>query len=84
MFAFCPSTGNQKSCGIGSDENNLDMTLTATVDVKSIKLDGDGSLSYNTGSPDTRKHDSCYYLIVADPKADPKNKYLNVEVKTMT
>jgi len=69
MFAFCPSTGNQKVCGISDDANNLDMTLTATVDLQTIKLAGDGSLAYNSGSPSTRKHDSCYYLIKADPKA---------------
>jgi len=80
MFAYCPSTGNQKSCGIGSDETNLDMTLTAKVDVQTIKLAGDGSLGYNSGSPSTRKHDSCYYLIVADPLAGAAFKYLNVLV----
>jgi len=45
------------------------MTLTAKIDTQTIKLSGDGSLSYNAGSPDTRKHDSCFYLIVADPAA---------------
>ena len=69
MFAYCPSTGNQKTCGIGTDDKNLDMTLTAKIDTQTIKLSGDGSLSYNAGSPDTRKHDSCFYLIVADPAA---------------
>jgi len=80
MFAYCPSTGNQKSCGISDDEKNLDMTLTATLDMQTIKLAGEGSLAYKSGSPDTRKHDSCYYLIVADPTLDEKYKYLNVVV----
>lgn len=80
MFAYCPSTGNQKICGISSDDKNLDMTLTAKVDTQKIKLGGEGSLAYNTGSPSSRKHDSCYYLIVADPAAGPSYKYLNVLV----
>jgi len=33
MFAFCPSTGNQKTCGISEDASGLDMTLTATADL---------------------------------------------------
>jgi len=84
MFAFCPSTGNQKTCGISDDEKNLDMTLSATVDIQTIKLAGDGSLAYNSGSPSTRKHDSCYYLIKADPAAGEANKYLNVVVTKIT
>lgn len=80
MFAFCPSTGNQKVCGISNDDKNLDMTLTATVDIQTIKLDGEGSLAYNAGSPADRNHDSCFYLIVADKDAGANNKYLNVVV----
>jgi len=56
------------------------MTLTAKEDIQTIKLAGDGSISYNSGSPSTRKHDSCYYLIVADPAAGDAFKYLNVVV----
>jgi len=56
------------------------MTLTATADMQTIKLDGDGALGYKAGSPTTRKHDSCYYLIVADPKAEVEHKYLNIVV----
>ena len=56
------------------------MTLIATPNMQSLALGGEGSLAYNLGGPDTRKHDSCYYLIVADPTLDEKYKYLNVVV----
>lgn len=54
MFAFCPSTGNQQTCGISDDASKLDMTLTATKDIQVIKLAGDGSLAYNSGNAQTR------------------------------
>ena len=60
------------------------MTLTATLNMESIELAGEGSLAYKKGGPDTRKHDSCYYLIVADPTIDAKYKYLNVVVTKIT
>ena len=56
------------------------MTLLAKTDPTSIKLDGDGALAYNSGSPTARQHDSCFYLIKPDPEAGADAKYLNVEI----
>jgi hypothetical protein len=37
-------------------------------------------MRYNHGAPDERSYDSCYYKLVGSKDADPKMKYMNIEI----
>lgn len=68
MFAYCP-TLSHKTCGLGNDNSNYDMTVYAGKEKKDVSSN---KMRYIRGvTQNEREYDACYYMVKAEEGTDP-------------